>query len=214
MKKIAIMAIVLAVFAGGAYLIYKQVAGSLAGVPAAGTSSTGSAVSALPGAAPLTAADNKEPVVKSNAAPEASAEIAEYQYTEKYTNSTYGFSFKHPQDFVVDSVPTEEGEAILVQNIAKNIGAQILITPFPGGEIDITADFIKAEIPDLKISQPQEVLVSLGRKGLAFMSDNESFGGASREVWFVFGGNFYQISAYAELDGFLRGLFGTWAFME
>lgn len=211
-KTIIIIMIVLAVFAGGAYLIYKQVAGSLAGVPAAGTSSTGSAVSALLGAAPLTAADNKEPVVKSNAAPEAIAEIAEYQYTEEYTNSDYGFSFKHPKDFVVNSVPTEEGEAILVQNIAKNIGVQILISPFDGGEIDMTVDFIKAEIPDLKIIEPREVLLGPDRKGLAFMSDNEAFGGAAREVWFVFDGRFYQISAYAELDGFLRGLFGTWKF--
>lgn len=207
-KNIITSAVILTVFAGGIYLIYRQVAGSLAGIPADGINATDSATDTPPNAASETAP------LKSGAAPQAIAEIAGYQYTEKYANSSYGFSFKHPQDFAVSELPAEGGEVVLIQNTAKNIGVQILISPFDGGEIDITADFIKAEIPDLKISQPQEVLVSLGRKGLAFMSDNEAFGGASREVWFVFGGNLYQISTYAELDGFLQGLFGTWEFME
>ncbi len=44
------------------------------------------------------------------------------------------------------------------------------------------------------------------------MSDNPAFAGASREVWFVFNTNLYQISTYTEFDELLKGLFGTWQF--
>ena len=134
--------------------------------------------------------------------------------SETYQNADYGFSFKYPKDFAVSEIAGDASEVVLVQNIAKNIGIQILITPNDESDSDITAEAIHEKIPDLKISEPQEVLVGENRKGLAFKSDNEAFGGASREVWFIFGGNVYQISAYAELDGFLRGLFGTWEFEQ
>jgi|GEM_PF-890987 len=149
----------------------------------------------------------------SGASPETIAEIAKYQFTEEYTSPVYGFSFKYPKDFTVTAVPDGTGaEAVLVQNPAKNIGVQILITKNDEPDSDMTEAAIRQNIPDLKISDFQEVLIGAGRKGLAFTSDNEAFGGASREVWFIFGGYIYQISTYAETDEFLKGLFGTWRF--
>lgn len=59
---------------------------------------------------------------------------------------------------------------------------QILISPFQGEDIDVTAEIIKADIPDMKIDNQQEVLVGSSQKGLAFVSDNPAFGGKSREV--------------------------------
>ncbi|OHA17848.1 MAG: hypothetical protein A2664_00080 [Candidatus Taylorbacteria bacterium RIFCSPHIGHO2_01_FULL_46_22b] len=153
--------------------------------------------------------------VSSGATKESIAEISSYSYTENYNNPTYNFSFKHPKDFSVSSVSSGDGgDAILVQNLAKNIGVQILVTPFDGGDVDITAEVIQGDIPDMKILDPQEVLVGNNRKGLAFMSDNEAFGGKSREVWFVYGGYLYQISTYADFDEFLKGLFSTWEFTK
>ncbi len=157
------------------------------------------------------AAANSVPA-KSGAKPEAIAEIPGYQYTETYISADYGFAFKHPPSFTVTEMPAENGLVILVENIKEQIGVQILITPFDGQDQDLTKADIAAEIPDLKISDEQEVLIGSGRKGLAFMSDNPAFGGQSREVWFVYGGRLYQISTYAELDRFLKGLFGTWEF--
>jgi hypothetical protein len=227
-KTIIIIVIALAVIAGGGYLIYRpaspnlplrprseasqrgeQAIAPLASAPAAGTDTAGLAQSVAPEKSGEPAAEMiPAPII----APKAVAEIAGYQYTEAYTSSTYGFSFKYPKEFAVSEIPGEASDVILVQNTAKNIGAQIVISPFDGEDIDITADFIKAELPNLKIGEPQEANIGSGRKGLAFVSDNAAFGGKSREVWFVFNGNLYQLSAYAELDGFLRGLFGTWEF--
>jgi len=101
---------------------------------------------------------------------------------------------------------------------------QIVISPY-GPDTDITEAMIHSDIPELKISDAQELLIGEGRKGLAFMSDNPAFcaspepcvkegNGKSREVWFVFGGNLYQISTYAEQDEFLKRLFGTWQFKQ
>jgi len=87
-----------------------------------------------------------------------------------------------------------------------------MISPFDGDDIDLTKATILASIPDIEVSGEQEVLIGAGRKGLAFLSDSKEFGGKSREVWFIFRGNLYQVSTYAELDDFLKGLFATWSF--
>ena len=201
-KTIVITIITLAVFASIGYFIAGQlkVDGNFGLI----ANDAGSADGALsePGA-----------VIKSGAAPEAIAEISKYQYTETYLQPDYNFSFKYPKDFMVSQMPDGSGgEVVLVQNILKNIGIQILITENDEPDSDITEAVINESITDLKISEPQEVLIGLNRKGLAFKSDNSAFGGASREVWFIYGGNIYQISTYAEFDGFLQGLFGTWEF--
>jgi len=203
--------ITLAIFllsAGGAYLIFGR--GKADGKAGGAAKSPAPALTASP-ENPANEADSANSALWP--APEAIAEISNYQYTETYNQPIYGFSFKYPKAFAVSEISSNGSKVILVQNTLKNIGVQIVISPFDGADSDITEAFIKSELPDLKISEPREVLVGSGRKGLAFMSDNAAFGGKSREVWFVFNNNLYQISAYAELDGFLKGLFGTWKFI-
>ena len=148
--------------------------------------------------------------------------IAEDQYTQTYSDETYRFSFKYPEGFTVTVVPLagkEGGETILVESPArpssaggpdKKVGIQMLISP--GSNVDITETMIQSDIPNMKVSDSQTVEIGPNRRGLAFMSDNPAFGGASREVWFMFNGNLYQISTYAEFDELLKGLFGTWIF--
>jgi hypothetical protein len=196
---LVVIAVIL-IFFGGAFLIYREV---VSGDKAGGGNK----------AASQNKADKETGIIKSGASPQAIAEISAYQYTQTYEHAANKFSFKYPEDFTVSSITNDdESEVILVQNIAKNIGVQILISSFKGDDIDVTAETIKADLPDLKISDPQTVEIGDNRKGLAFMSDSKEFGGQSREVWFVFRGSLYQISTYAELDGFLKGLFGTWQF--
>lgn len=140
-------------------------------------------------------------------------EISTYKYTEGFVHSGGDFSFRYPLGFVVASVPNESGESIVVQNTEKKIGVQILVTPFEGADADITADLIQGNVPDLKIFESQKILIGADREGLAFLSDNDAFDGASREVWFAFRGKLYQISTYANQDEFLKGLFDTWKFL-
>lgn len=171
-----------------------------------------------------TNADESAPIL-SGATAEALADIRSYEYTQTYVNSAFGFSFRHPQGFTVTAAPGTgaDGEAaLLVESGDKKVGIQIVISPY-GADVDITAALIRADLPNVQIDNPQAVEIGSHRLGLAFMSDNPAFcappepcaeggGGRSREVWFVFKGNLYQISTYAEFDEFLKGLFDTWQF--
>lgn len=126
---------------------------------------------------------------------------------ERYTNSTYRFAVTMPVGF---SARELEG-AVVIENGAGD-GIQVLITPLGEDIRVLTEGRIRADIPDLAISGAQSVEVGADHTGLAFRSDNEAFDGASREVWFVFGGDLYQISTYDRLDPLLRAMFSTWEF--
>jgi len=66
----------------------------------------------------------------------------------------------------------------------------------------------------MRIEDVQEVEIGPNRKGIAFLSDNPNFGGRSRDVWFVYKKELYQITTYAEQDEFLKKMFSTWVFHE
>ncbi len=131
----------------------------------------------------------------------------------EYRNQQFGFSLSLPEGFRAGELPVDENGAhtILLQN-PQGQGIQILITPYPDDIRVLTADMIRHDIPDMKISDVQPVEIGPDHRGVAFKSDNEAFGGDSREVWFIFRGNLYQISTYAHLDNLLQTLFGTWQF--
>jgi|SRR3989344_502537 len=142
--------------------------------------------------------------------------FSDYQYTQTYSDETYHFSFNYPEGFTVTAVSDmggEGGKTILLESDDKKVGIQILISPY-GSDVDITEAMIESDIPDMRVSDPQTVEIGSSRKGLAFMSNNPAFSGASREVWFTSGGYLYQISTYAEFDELLKKLFGTWTFFE
>ena len=131
---------------------------------------------------------------------------------DEYRNETYGFSLTMPEGFKARIMSTSvEGETILLEDQTGN-GIQIMITPIDEDIPALTVERIKADIPDMQISDEQVVEVGSSRTGLAFKSDNEAFDGASREVWFVFRGNLYQISTYERLDPLLKAVFQTWQF--
>mgnify|MGYP001582339838 FL=1 len=141
--------------------------------------------------------------------------------TKNYKNDTYHFSLSMPEDFSVQELPADDtgGKAIVLQN-SKGDGVQILVTPYSDDTRDLTADDVRASIPDMEVRDEQPVEIGSDYTGVAFMSDNDAFGGASREVWFVYPEcnrgvckpQLYQISTYAHLDSLLQAMFGTWKF--
>jgi len=130
----------------------------------------------------------------------------------EFESNKFGFSLKYPSYFQVGQFSEGESEVYLFQRAEKAQGIQIYITP-----LDETFDMTKArilkDIPDMDVREEQVVdLGEVSGKGLAFLSDNEAFGGNSREVWFVYKNNLYQISTYASLDTLLREVLNTWQF--
>lgn len=130
-----------------------------------------------------------------------------------YKNEQFRFALDIPEGFTVGELPGDEqgGIAVVLQN-EKGEGIQIYIVP-GGDQKVLTAEDIRASIPDMEVSSPEVVEIGNQYKGVAFLSDSAAFGGASREVWFYFGGNLYQISTYARLDPMLQAMFATWRFL-
>lgn len=131
-------------------------------------------------------------------------------FTDTYTNDVYRFSVGLPEGFKAQEFEEGEGHTILLQDQSGN-GIQILIIASEDHKT-LTVDDIRASIPDMQVSGEQPVEIGAEYTGVAFKSDNEAFGGDSREVWFFFHGNLYQISTYARLDPLLQSMFATWKF--
>lgn len=133
---------------------------------------------------------------------------------DEYRNDTFKFSLSMPEGFRAQELPQDENGAhtIVLQN-DKGEGIQIYITPYPEDPKSVTAGDVRSAIPDMQVTEDQVVQIGANYQGVAFKSDNDAFEGDSREVWFVFRGNLYQISTYARLDGLLQAMFGTWKFI-
>ena len=136
----------------------------------------------------------------------------------RYTNDEHRFSFTTPDGYTV----REAEDTILIEN-EEGEGVQILITSLDEDIPILTEERVRSDIPDMLMTDVQTVEIGEDRSGIAFKSNNEAFGcdvslacpegsGASREVWFVFNGMFYQISTYERLDALLKSIFATWEF--
>lgn len=129
-----------------------------------------------------------------------------------YENARFGFGLKMPEGFSTQEMPDSEGVSTIVLQNRKGQGIQILITPLQEAPRELTEAMVRRDIPDMQVTDVQVVEVGEKHRGIAFLSDNEAFNGASREVWFFFRGNLYQISTYAHLDTLLQEMFATWQF--
>lgn len=130
-----------------------------------------------------------------------------------YSDQTYGFSFEQPEGFdVVPSMEDEDNYIIVVAAKKTEGGAssgfQIYISPFDE-EGPITVERIKEDLPDMRIEQAKEISVG-GAPALAFLSGDA--GAGMREVWFIYKGSLYQITALAEAEEALARALETWKF--
>ncbi len=137
--------------------------------------------------------------------------------SKKYENAEHYFSFRYPEDFTLSEFAepiseTEDRDTVLVQNVEKKEGFQVLISAFDETGAVLTAERIKQDLPDLEMRDVQEVLLGTAGKGVAFLSNNEAFGGASREVWFIIAGRLFQVSTYASQEKILQAVLQTWEF--
>jgi len=138
---------------------------------------------------------------------------AEASFSKVYTNTQYGFSFQYPETLTIGdtTAPTDEATTILAQDVTSHVGFQIYITPFTDSDPVITADRVQQSLPDVVMQEAQPVQVSGSNQGLSFLTKDASFG-ESRQVWFVYNGNLYQISTYSSQSVLLEKILTTWIF--
>jgi len=144
---------------------------------------------------------------------EATARIDEIEEIEIVSEDIFlhqnpNFSFQKPKGFTIGEVDEGEGSrSIIVQNTDTGLGFQIFVSSFDENISVLTESRIRQDLPALIIDKPQKIQVS-GSEGLAFVSQNQSFG-KSREVWFVHKGFLYQISTYIESEALLQKVLET-----
>jgi hypothetical protein len=123
---------------------------------------------------------------------------------QTYTSERYGFSVNYPTGFTVsffeNPAPDDGsfgGDTIMIQNVsAGGVGIQIIVSLFDEDGSILTEQYIKEYAPDMVINNVLPVELGANGRGIAFESNNDSYGGASRDVWFVYKGNLYQITTY------------------
>jgi hypothetical protein len=152
------------------------------------------------------------PATTSQQDQDADTKHVRFDSLETFTHDVRNFSFSYPSDFAVGQFGNADGETIVVQNSDKRAGFQISIRS-TDENIQMTKQRIQEDLPNLQVKNPQPVqLGDNAGQGLAFISDNEAFGGNSREVWFTFDGYLYQISTYASQTPLLQKVLSTWQF--
>lgn len=116
--------------------------------------------------------------------------------SEAYTNQKYGFSFSHPKEFSVSEFTESSVDVILVKDATSSGVFQISVSPFdePG---PVTKERILKDIPNMVITNDKIISVG-GEKALSFKSKDES--GETSEIWFIRGGNLYQITALPDFE--------------
>jgi hypothetical protein len=136
----------------------------------------------------------------------------DFSNPKMFTHESRNFSFEYPQNLRIGRFGQGDTEIIVVQNPDEQIGFQISIRSIDE-RVAMTKERIQEDLPDLEVRQPRPVQLGADAgQGLAFYSDNEAFGGNSREVWFTFNNHLYQISTYANLDPLLKQVLNSWTF--
>lgn len=151
--------------------------------------------------------EKSEKSVSVSTAPPASAQ------TKKYENGKYRFFFNYPDGFAVSEFAEEDGKiALIIQNEKTDQTVQIYITSYDDPDFAVSAEQIRRDLPDLPFSNSADVVVGGKAKGVAFFSENEAFGGATAEVWFADGKNFYQATTYGKAAKMLEEIIKSWKF--
>ena len=130
-----------------------------------------------------------------------------------FADSYYGFSFEYPKDFTASKFKEgEDGDTILVQEKGGKNGFQVFIAPFdePG---PLTRERILRDLPDMIIRNAEHRVLKNGIPALIFFSEEPSLG-ETREIWFIYGGYLYQITATKEIDGLVAQIVATWKFRQ
>ena len=128
-----------------------------------------------------------------------------------FRHESAGFSFSYPESFIISRLPSAEGgggETIVVQDSKRQAGFQIHLEPYDDPDTNITAERLERDISEMKVKDPQEVLIGSVGKGLAWVASDTG----TREVWFIFGGTLYQLTAPLSNDTLLQRVLTTWRF--
>lgn len=131
----------------------------------------------------------------------------------RFRHPRLGFTLELPDGFSAGMLEEEEsgmaGETTLVRG-AEGEELQIYATAFDE-EGPLTPERIHKDLPDVKITSPQQVVLKGGMQALVFLSENEALG-KTQEVWFSRDGFLYQMTTRAPLAKTVAQIIGSMRF--
>jgi|GEM_PF-4280472 len=129
--------------------------------------------------------------------------------TKKYESSLYHISFFYPNDVDVSEKPLKSNSMVIVfKGTTTKIGFQIFITPYNEPKIS-QLRFLQDE-PSGVMNNPANITIN-GVSATEFYSTNDAMG-ATREVWFLYRGFLYEVTAPQSLDSWLFQIMETLRF--
>lgn len=160
----------------------------------------------------VASSSDAQPTTSQSESVNANTALVDFANPETFEHPQRSFSFKYPGDLSVGQFDERGGEMVVVQDSNRQVGFQIFISP-TDENISMSKARIQDDLPDLEVRDPQPVQLGDNTgQGLAFYSDNDAFGGDSREVWFTYDEYLYQISTYASQDPLLKQVLSSWTF--
>jgi hypothetical protein len=154
----------------------------------------------------------------------SSAKASRTALTKTYSNSAWGFTLKVPADFSAyppnatpnrDATGAPTGQAIVLQN-KSGVAVQIVVTKDNREESNsiLSSDDIEQLAPYFDLSQTEPIVIAPGVTGTTFTdSKHPSFGNATKNVWFTYRGNLYEVTAHAKNGTLFKSMMATWTFI-
>lgn len=129
-----------------------------------------------------------------------------------YTHEDRPFVFEIPKGFYIEEygVGSREPEILLTDGDKK---PRILIrmSPADGSATTFSVDEIRRNVPSIEITDPQQIAIAPSASGIIFTSTSEEWGRSS-EIWFVYRGTLYRVTAALELAPLQKAIISTWRF--
>jgi hypothetical protein len=110
---------------------------------------------------------------------------------KRYSHPVLNFSFIYPEGYTASAFNDDVGNTVLVQRSDEH-GVQMFMMPFDEDITVLTEERIRQDVPDVVMKNKREIILG-DSKGLYFQT--ESGLGIMHEVWFVYKGNLYQVTA-------------------
>lgn len=129
-----------------------------------------------------------------------------------YIHTDNTFKFNYPGDLKFSNLAEDtvgaSNETIIFSSLEPKKGFEIFISPY-FGNAPLGIDMIMKGNPDLDVSNSQAVDLPPG-KIISFLAKPVGSDFTTREIWFVSGGNLYQVSAFIEFEQELNEIMKSW----
>jgi hypothetical protein len=112
----------------------------------------------------------------------------------QYLNTALKFSFGMPDGVYAQEFPGTSGIVVRLHQADSSTHLAVFVTPSKTDPAVFTADTVTADAPGTSVTDAAAASMPGGVTALEFTSSSTAWGGPSRELWFAYNGNRYQVS--------------------